>query len=226
MDDDEWNRLLRAAREIQKWFPEGVTFIGGLAVYAQAADRAETAKFASMSHDADFMILLPDFADLRDIEVLTPNRRLGKQQFSKDGFEFDVYVEGQHDLPVPVAEAVAWSQSKRELCVACPEHLLVLKLKAYADRKGTGKGSKDEDDVITLLLVGEAWRKDCLTRLTEQMLGDLERIVLGDAPTRLAQGNLHEAKAIRARARSSLDAVCKAYAANYGSGDNDVISCP
>jgi hypothetical protein len=226
MDDNEWKRLLGAAREIQEWFPEGVAFIGGVAVYAHAASRAETAKFAGMSHDADFMILLPDFADLRDIEVLTPNRRLGKQQFSKDGFEFDVYVEGQHDLPVPAAEAVAWSQTRSELRVACPEHLLVLKLKAYEDRKGTGKGSKDEDDVVRLLLVGEGWRKDCLIRLTDKMLGDLKRIVSGDAPTRLAQGNLHEAKAIRARARESLDAVRNAYAINYGSGDNDVIRCP
>jgi hypothetical protein len=222
--EEEWQRLLDAVREIQEWFPTGVAFIGGIAVYAHVADKADTAKYAGMSHDADFMILLPDFADLRDIEVLTPNRRLGKQQFSKGGFEFDVYVEGQHNLPVPADEAVAWSRIKLQLRVACEEHLLVLKLKAYEDRKGSSKGSKDEDDTVSLLLVGNEWRKQCLTRLTDQMLSDLEKIVAGDAPTRLAGGNLHEAKGLRERARVSLDAVRCAHTLNFGSGDDHVAA--
>ena len=141
MDIAEWSKLLTAVQEIQEWFPEGVAYIGGIAVFAHASAEAATAKYAGMSHDADLMILLPDFADLRDIEALTPNRRLGKQQFSRDGFEFDVYVEGQHNLPVPADEAVAWAEMKNGLRVACAEHLLILKLKAYVDRKGTGKGA-------------------------------------------------------------------------------------
>jgi hypothetical protein len=219
MDDDEWQRLLAAVKEIQDWFPDGVAFIGGIAVYAHATDSPETSKFGAMSHDADFMILLPDFADLRDIEVLTANRRLGKQQFSKDGFEFDVYVEGQHNLPVPAEEVVAWSQVRRGLRVACPEHLLILKLKAHEDRKGSGKGDKDEDDIVRLLVIGSEWRSGCLTRLTEDMLADLERVVAGDGPQRLSQGNLHEAKAVRDKARKSLKAIREAYFLNYGLTD-------
>lgn len=216
MDPGEWNRLLVTVREIQDWFPDGIAFIGGIAVYAHATAKADTAKYAGMTHDADFMILLPDFADLRDIEVLTPNRRLGKQQFTKGGFEFDVYVEGQHNLPVPADEVVAWSQTKRGLRVACVEHLLVLKLKASENRKGTGKGSKDEDDVIRLLLVGGDWRKESLTRLTDEMLNELATIVAGDAVVRLTGGNLHEAKGIRERAGKSLDAIRRAHVLNFG----------
>src|ERR1700737_3387848 len=106
MDDSEWQELLKSVAEIQQWFPDGVAFIGGIAGFAHLAANETTSKFAGRSHDADFMIRLADMADLRDIEVLTPNRRLGKQQFVKNGFEFDVYGEGQHDLPVPADECL------------------------------------------------------------------------------------------------------------------------
>jgi hypothetical protein len=220
MDIAEWSRLLTAVQEIQEWFPEGVAYIGGIAVFAHASAEAATAKYAGMSHDADLMILLPDFADLRDIEALTPNRRLGKQQFSRDGFEFDVYVEGQHNLPVPADEAVAWAQMKNGLRVACAEHLLILKLKAFEDRKGTGKGAKDEDDVLRLLLVRSDWRKECLSRMTDDMLRELDNVVKGDAPVRLVSGNFHEAKSLRGLAIASVEAIKAAYTCNYEGGSN------
>jgi hypothetical protein len=217
MNQDEWKRLLKAVAEIQEWFPDGVAFIGGIAVYAHAKAAAdELAKFAAMSHDADFMILLPDFADLRDVEVLTPNRRLGKQQFVKDGFEFDVYVEGQHNLPVPADEAIAASEVKSGLRVACLEHLLILKMKAYEDRKGSDKGKKDEDDVMRLLLLGDTWRAELLSRLTDEMVELLTRVASGDSAVRLSAGNLHEAKALRTKAQKSLVAIQKAHQENYG----------
>lgn len=221
MDPADWKRLLDAVVEIQEWFPDGVAFIGGVAVYAHAkAAEDDIAKYAAMSHDADFMILLPDFADLRDIEVLTPNRRLGKQQFSKVGFEFDVYVEGQHDLPVPADEAIAWSQIKRGLRVACPEHLLILKVKAYEDRKGSSKGEKDEDDIVRLLLVGREWRAELLTRLTDDMLSLVSKAASGDSAVRLTSGNVHEAKAVREKALKSVELIRAAHIANYGTASH------
>jgi hypothetical protein len=216
MKQSEWQALLAAVEEVQIWFPDGVAFIGGIAVFAHVMDTAETAKYAGMSHDADFMIRSTEFVDLRDIEVLTPNRRLSKQQFSKGGFEFDVYVEGQHDLPVPADEAVAWSVLKQGLRVVCSEHLLILKLKAYENRRGTGKGEKDEEDVIRILLAAKEWRSECLTRMTDEMLDHLKKIVVGDAPTSLTEGNLHDAKILRDRARVSLKLICEAHAANFG----------
>jgi hypothetical protein len=216
MTDDEWATLLGAAAEIQTWFPDGVVFIGGIAVYAHAKENAEVASLAEKSHDADFMILRPDFADLRDLEALTSNRRLGKQQFVKRGFEFDVYVEGQSDLPVPVTEAVAESLVRSGLKVACPEHLLVMKAKAMQDRKGTPKGDKDEDDVIRILLVAQDVQADRLTHLTEEMLAELERAVAAQAPLRLARGNAHRASTIRKQALSRLAAVKFGFEANYG----------
>jgi hypothetical protein len=89
-------------------------------------------------------------------------------------------------------------------------------LKAYEDRAGSAKGEKDEDDVVRILFVGATWQKECLNRMADRMLNDLEKIVGGDAPTRLAKGNLHQAKTIRERARVSLSAIQAAYSINYG----------
>lgn len=72
-----------------------------------------------MTHDADFMIAISDYADLRDIEVVTANRRRGKHQFIKNDIEFDVYVQGQTNLAVPVDEAVAYSRVVSGVRVVC-----------------------------------------------------------------------------------------------------------
>ena len=216
MTNEQWGKLLEAVSEIQERFPDGVAFIGGIAVYAHASADEETADMAAQSHDADFMILLPDFVDLRDIEALTPNRALGKQQFVKSGFEFDVYVEGQHDLAIPAAEAIAESMTRSGLRVACPEHLLVLKAKAMRDRRGSPKGDKDEDDIVRILLVADGIEPSRLTRLTDEMIEDLEVAVSGDAPMRLARGNDHRARPIRERAKAALDEVREAHRLNYG----------
>lgn len=218
MDESDWQALLKAVLEVQQWFPEGVAYIGGIAVYAHMVETKEGARLAAMSHDADFMIRMADVPDLRDLEVLVPNRRLGKHQFVKDGFEFDVYVEGQHDLAVPADEVIAWSQIRHGLRVACPEHLLVLKMMAYLDRAGSAKGDKDEDDLVRILFACDAWRKDCLDRVTEEMLVRLDTIVAGDAPVRLTKGNLHQAKILRDKLRLSLSDIRMALSYDNGHG--------
>jgi hypothetical protein len=211
LDQADWNRLLDTVSEIHGLFPEGVAFIGGIAVYAHMMDADGGARLAAMSHDGDLMIRIVDFSDLRDVEMVTPNRRLGKHQFLKNGFEFDVYVENQHDLAVPVDEAIAWSEIKHGIRVACLEHLLILKMKAYEDRAGSPKGVKDEDDIARIVFAGLEWRKECLGRMTDEMISTCERIVAGDAPVRLMGGNLHHAKALRGRVRASLEALKAAF---------------
>lgn len=219
MNPEDWQSLLAAVAEIQEWFPDGLVFIGGIAVYAHAKSNPDTESFAAESHDADFMIMLSEFTDLRDIEALTPNRRLGKQQFVKRGFEFDVYVETQHHLAVPVAEAVSEGMMRSGLRVACPEHLLILKAKAMRDRRGSQKGDKDEDDVVRILLVADEVDAARLLRLTDEMFEDLEAAVDGDASMRLARGNSHQAKSIKAKARIRLEDVRTAHKLNYGGNE-------
>lgn len=211
MTDDEWKRLLEAVDEIQDWFPEGVAFIEGIAVFAHARDDSEVSPFVAKSHDADFVILTPDYVDLRDIEVLTSNRRLSKHQFVKDGFEFYVYVENQNDLVVPADEVLASSVIKSGLRVACCEHLLALKSAALIDRKGTSKGNKDEEDILRILLVTNNINPDLVSRISSEMLQNIKRCVDGDAVVRLTNGNLHTAKKFRDRAREIFNELTKVH---------------
>lgn len=195
-DDSQWNRLLETVSEIQEWFPDGLAFIGGIAVYAYLYESDEFRELAAQSHDADFVILLRDMADLRDIEALTPNNRLSKQQFIKNGFEFDVYVEGQHALPVDTSDAVAYSQVRNGLRVVCPEHLLKMKVYAYNDRKGTAKGDKDEQDIIRVFLtLNEV--SDAVNLLDEDDLKTIEGILNSNAYIKMTRGNAHRARQLR-----------------------------
>lgn len=203
MEPDQWEQLLRTARELQEWFPEGVAFIGGLATYAHVYADEETRNLWAASHDGDFMITLADLSDLRDIEALSANRRLGKQQFVKNGFEFDVYVETQHDLPVPVEEVIASSVVKCDLRIACSEHLLILKAEALIDRSGSAKGNKDEDDILRILLTIKDPEVENLWRLSDAHIEAIDRCVNSDAPVRLASGNLHQARQIRSRVQTA-----------------------
>lgn len=206
MTDQEWEALLGIVNEFQEMFPEGLTFIGGIAVYAYAKSRETTSELAAQSHDADFVIGVPEYVELRDLVALTPNRRLSKQQFVQGGFEFDVYVEGQADLMVPVDEVISVSEERSGLRVAAIEHLLVLKADALKDRKGTSKGDKDEDDIVRVLLVSEQQlRPELLTRLDESLIAEIERAVRGDACLRLAYGNSHFARSLREKAKEKFN---------------------
>jgi hypothetical protein len=207
MTEAEWNKLLDAVGEMYAWFPEGLVVIGGIAVYAHAKSKSETEGLAAKSHDADFMILTSDYIELRDIAVVTANKRLSKHHFVQSGFEFDVYVENQNDLKVPVQEAVASSEIKCDLRVACIEHLLILKAAALQDRKGTPKGDKDEDDMVRILLVADKIDERRISRLTGDLYLEVQRAVKGGAPLRLAKGNAHVAKSFRNKAESMLERI-------------------
>ena len=211
MDPISWKKLISAVEEVQEFFPEGLAFIGGIAVYAHAMSSPDTNNLAAFSHDADFVILLQDYADLRDLHVLTPNPRLSKQQFEKSGFEFDVYVEHQNDLCVPTDEIIAFSEMRIGIRVASLEHLVLLKLKAFTDRKGTPKGDKDEDDLLRILYLMKDVQPDLLVRMDSDWLPLLSSVVNGKASLRLCRGNAHQAKTFKNKCQENLDKVFIAF---------------
>lgn len=209
MEKTEWDRLWRAVKVIAHGFEAGVVFIGGIAVAAHTMESEALRGNLVYSHDADMMISTADYMDLRDIEEVTNNRSLSKAQFVKDGFEFDVYVEGRNDLVVPYGEAFASSDIRSGIRVACLEHLLILKLEALASRQGSAKGDKDQDDVLRLLvLLAEAKpRVALLERLAEERRPLLSRVLRSDAVRRMSQGNDHKAKSLRADAQRAVQSL-------------------
>jgi hypothetical protein len=194
----DFMRILAAATRLAKEHPSHV-FIGGVAVYLHAINNPQTRAAAETSHDADFMLSLSDFADLRDTDEVVANRRLSKHQVIRDGIEFDVYVERQNRLLVPYDEATAHAVSYGPVRVACLEHLLVLKLEAFRDRARSAKGDKDARDLVTIARVaGAKVRRELVTPfLRDQHAQLLDDVSASQVFTYLAKGNAHEAKALR-----------------------------
>lgn len=198
----EFSKLLLACQEIATLFPDGVVFIGGIAVYLHAINRDETQTLAEFTHDADFYISLADMADLRDIEEVVANRRLSKHQLIKRGFEFDIYTERHSALIVPYDQVMAHSKIYDTLRVASLEHLIVLKLEAYRDRQNSTKGQKDAKDIIRIALVASSERRLLRTELVVPYISDehsalAKQIARGPEFLSLAKGNAKHAKTMR-----------------------------
>lgn len=177
----------------------GHVFIGGVAVYLHAINNPRTKAIAEASHDADFMLALSEFADLRDSDEVVANRRLSKHQLIRRGVEFDVYVERQNNLIVPYDEAAAHAVTYDAIRVASPEHLVVLKLEALRDRIRSAKGDKDARDLVTISRIcdGKIRRDMVLPFLRDDHMALLEQVAASPVFTYIAQGNAHEAKRLR-----------------------------
>ena len=211
MNVTEFQRLLGACAEVNAYFPDGVVFIGGIAVYLHAINHPGTTALAETTHDADFYVSFADMADLREIEDVTPNRRLSKHQMVKHGFEFDVYTERQSSLIVPYDAVVAHSVVFEGLRAAALEHLLALKLEAFSDRKASAKGEKDARDILRICAIA-AERGGFDPDLARPYLSDehdalLRQVVKGPQAVTLAGGNAQAAKRIRRQGEAILAAV-------------------
>lgn len=201
MTDADFEKLLQSCIEVAELFPDGVVYIGGIAVYLHAKNSEATQALAEFTHYADFYISLADMGDLRDIEEVIPNRRLSKHQMIKQGFEFDIYTERLSSLIVPYDAVIAHSQVCAGVRVASLEHLMVLKLEAFFDRKGSTKGDKDAKDLLRIAAVaslGKGIDPDLIAPyLRDEHMDLLERVERGPYAAALAHGNAVQAKRLR-----------------------------
>ena len=216
MDDKEFEKLLFSCQEIASGFPQGLIFIGGIAVYLHVVNLEELRALAEFTHDADFYISLADMADLRDLEEVTANRRLNKHQLIKGGFEFDIYTERHSALIVPYEQVEANSVCYDRLRVANLSHLLILKLEAYRDRQKSSKGQKDAKDLIRIVLAAQALPdlfsiEDSVAYLSEEHIELLESICRGPEFLSLTKGNSKEAKDLRKKFQKTSFAMRDAY---------------
>lgn len=150
MTDAKFRELLSACSEIATAFPEGVVFIGGMAVYLHAVNSTGTEGLAGFTEDASFYISLADLADLRDDEVVVPIRPLSKHRMVKGAFGFDIYTERLASLAVPYEAVLAYSQVFGEFRVSSLEHLLVLKLEAFRAQHDDAMRAEHAKDVLRI----------------------------------------------------------------------------
>lgn len=224
----EFQRLLAVCAELGQMFEQGLVFIGGIAVYLHAINNTPAVRaLAEATHYGDFYISLADMGDLRDIEEVTPNRRLSKSQLIKSGFEFDIYTERLADLCVPYDAVLAHSVRYGALRVAGLEHLFTLKLEAFRDRMGSAKGAKDARDLMRIAAVaagsGVQLRPELIAPyLTDQHFSLFARLRKSPEAAALAAGNAVAAKKLR----SNLDAVLSGIERQEGDGEDDAPPAP
>jgi hypothetical protein len=130
---DDAARTLAFLRELSADFGNEFIVIGGWALHAYRAQ--------NLSRQAEAMVSYQAQGTLRDRYPITKNARMHKEQFvGPSGHDVDLYVENQHALAVSFRELQAGAKEKEGLWVACPEHLVVLKLAAARNRSHTPKG--------------------------------------------------------------------------------------
>lgn len=209
MKHSDFSSLLALCKEFAQTYPTGLVFIGGIAVYLHAINSPATSAYAELTHDADFYISMADMSELRSYEEVSANRRLNKHQLIKRGFEFDIYTERQSNLLVPFDEISAHATGYDGVRVAAFEHLLVLKLEAYRDRRTSSKGEKDARDIAQLAITSQHQQsfnaKLCAPYLADVHVELLQGVQRSPEIVAMAKGNAVVAK----RIRRSLEEISK-----------------
>jgi hypothetical protein len=147
---EEWNDILTEIKKLKKY--EEIVFIGGIAVFLHLIKNRENQHLIEFSHDIVLAISLVNFYDLRTEKDIIKNNRLNKHEMISKGISIDIYVEKNNSLCVPFEEILQEKNTTLDnFNIASLEHLLILKLKAFEDRKNSSKGDKDKRDIIKII---------------------------------------------------------------------------
>ncbi|MBU4480982.1 hypothetical protein KKH59_01565 [Patescibacteria group bacterium] len=126
--------------------------IGGWAVFLYAK--------ALKSKDVDIILDYDQLEKIRQKFTLVKNERLKKYEIKIEGIDVDIYVPYFSNLGLPVEEIKKYYQSREGFLLPLVEILLILKVYAASQRKGTSKGRKDLIDIFSLILRGKIdWGK-------------------------------------------------------------------
>jgi hypothetical protein len=213
IDPTLWKKLWAGIQELSTEFDRRIVFIGGIAVYLHVESAIEDVpeNFIEYSHDGDFYISREDFIQLTDLEEVVRNQRLQKHQITKSDIDFDVYKESQNNLLLKYTDVAEESVVLKDVRVACLEHLLLLKLDAYRDRRNSAKGHKDERDLIRIVyLLGSNTPKNIFEKyLLKDEIRILSAIQKSSEFITLCSGNTHLASKLRDRYTKSLSKLSK-----------------
>lgn len=121
--------------------------IGGWAVWLYS--------HSMKSKDIDLIIDYEQLAKFKEKFSIFKNERLKKYQAQVEEVDIDLYLPYYSSLGLPVEEVKNYTIFKEGFRVPWPEVLLILKQKAYQDRRNSIKGEKDKIDIITLIDLAE-----------------------------------------------------------------------
>jgi len=143
-------RSFQFLQEFKKDF--NFILIGGWAVYLFTC--------ALKSKDIDIIVDYEELAKLKEKYGVSKNDRLKKYEIKTGEFDVDIYLPHYSDLGIDIEEIKNSSMSKKGFIVPALEILLMLKLYAWKERRGSAKGQKDEMDILSLAVLREFnWQK-------------------------------------------------------------------
>lgn len=143
-------KSFKVLQDINKEF--NFILIGGWAVFLCAK--------ALKSKDIDIILDYDQLEKIRQKFTLVKNERLKKYEIKIEEIDIDIYVPYFSDLGLPVEEIKKYYQSREGFLLPLAEILLILKVYAASQRKGTSKGRKDLIDIFSLILRGKIdWEK-------------------------------------------------------------------
>ena len=117
--------------------------IGGWAVFLYAR--------ALKSKDIDIIVDYDELEKIRKEYALFKNDRLKKYEIKTEETDIDIYLPYFSDLGLKPEEIQNYCQSIEGFLAPVAEILLILKVCAYLERKGSVKGGKDLIDIFSLL---------------------------------------------------------------------------
>lgn len=126
--------------------------IGGWAVYLYTR--------ALKSKDIDIIVDYGELVKLRENFDVFKNDRLKKYEIKIGEFDIDIYLPHYSELGIDIAEVQKRSIAREGFLAPELEILLLLKLYAWKNRRGSAKGRKDELDIFSLAILPEFdWKK-------------------------------------------------------------------
>jgi len=126
--------------------------IGGWAVYLYSK--------SLKSKDIDIIIDYDILAKIKETEEIFKNERLRKYEINTGNFDIDIYVSHYSEIGIDLAEIKNYTINKEGFFVPVLEILLLMKLFAWHNRRGSSKGQKDELDIFSLAFLSEFdWKK-------------------------------------------------------------------
>jgi len=205
--EEDWKNVWRVVKLVAGDAEHSVA-IGGVAVYLQS--KAIRDIEPEYTHDVDLSIDTVALSNLEyDFDVVR-NPRLHKRELQTHGVDVDLYLSKESHLRVDYKELSQFSKLINKVRVACPEHLLLLKLPALAERWESSHGEKDRRDVAKLMVLmhDDGWDEDILLpALDDSDLALLERVVKSNVFQQLAHRNAKRARRLRVKAKGFLEEV-------------------
>lgn len=112
------------------------------------------------SKDIDIIIDYDVLAKMKEIDEVFKNERLHKYEINTGHFDIDIYVPHYSEIGINPEEIKKLTINRDGFIVPALEILLLMKLFAWHNRRGSSKGQKDELDIFSLALLAEFnWKK-------------------------------------------------------------------